>query len=70
VGGFTERQRPIGSATANGAGNVSMPVNLLNPMFAGIGAGSIRYIQFRYADASGGPFGYNYSDALEVHFCE
>jgi hypothetical protein len=70
VGGFTQRQRPIGFATANGAGQVALPINLTNPMFAGIGAGSIRYIQFRYGDASGGPFGYNYSDALEVHFCE
>jgi len=70
VGGFNDRQRPIGFATANGAGQVSLPVNLNNPVFAGIGAGAIRYIQFRYADASGGPFGYNYSDGLEVHFCE
>ena len=70
VGGFTDRQRPIGFATANGAGQVFLPVNLANAAFAGIGAGSVRYIQFRYADPSGGPFGYNYSDGLEVHFCE
>jgi VCBS repeat protein len=70
VGGFTEKMRPIGFATANGAGQASLAVNLNAPVFAGVGAGVIRYIQFRYADPSGGPFGYNYSDALEVHFCE
>ena len=70
VGGFTDRQKPIGFATANGAGQVFLPVNLNSSVFAGLGAGSVRYIQFRYGDASGGPFGYNYSDALEVHFCE
>jgi hypothetical protein len=64
-----ERLRPVGFATANGAGQVSLPVDLNSPAFAGV-AGTVRYIQFRYADASGGPFGYNYSDALEVHFCD
>ena len=47
-----------------------MPVNLTSPKFAGVGAGDVRYLQFRYGDASGGPFGFNYSDGLEVHFCE
>jgi hypothetical protein len=72
AGAFTDRMRPIGFATADGAGNVSMPLNLNSPAFAGLGlgAGAVRYIQFRYADPSGGPFGYNYSDGLEVHFCE
>lgn len=70
VGGFTDRMKPIGFATADGAGNLSMPVNLNSRAFKGVGAGVVRYIQFRYADPSGGPFGYNYSDGLEVHFCE
>lgn len=69
VGQFGERLRPIGFANANGAGQVSMPVDLNSATFAGL-AGRIMYVQFRYADASGGPFGYNYSDALEVHFCD
>jgi hypothetical protein len=69
VANIGERLRPIGFATANGAGQVSLPVNLNSPVFAGV-ANTVKYIQFRYADASGGPFGYNYSDGLEVHFCE
>jgi hypothetical protein len=70
AGAFNDRMKPIGFATANGAGQVSMPVNLNAGDFAALGAGAIRYIQFRYADPSGGPFGFNYSDGLEVHFCE
>jgi FG-GAP-like repeat len=70
AGAFTDRMRPIGFATADRGGNVNLPVNLSSPAFAGVGAGAVRYIQFRYADPSGGPFGYNYSYGLEVHFCE
>jgi hypothetical protein len=70
AGGMTDRMRPIGFATADGAGNVSLPVNLNGPAFAGVGAGQVRYVQFRYADPSGGPWGFNYSDGLEIHFCE
>ena len=70
AGGFTDRMRPIGFATADGAGQVSLPVNLNHPAFAGVGAGVVRYLQFRYSDPSGGPWGFNYSDGLEVHFCE
>ena len=69
VGQFGERFKPIAFATANGAGQVFAPLNLNSQTFAGV-AGTVRYIQFRFADASGGPFGYNYSDALEVHFCD
>ena len=70
AGGMTDRMRPIRFATANGSGQVSLPVNLTGPAFAGVGAGAVRYVQFRYADPSGGPWGYNYSDGLEIHFCE
>jgi FG-GAP-like repeat len=70
AGAFTDRLRPVGFATADSSGNVSLPVNLNAIAFGGVGAGAVRYIQFRYADASGGPWGYNYSDGLEVHFCE
>ena len=69
VGTFGDRLKPIGFATANGAGQVLLPLNLLSPAFAGA-AGTVKYIQFRYGDASGGPFGYNYSNALEVHICD
>jgi len=70
AGGFTDRMKPIGFVNADRSGNVTLPVDLTSRAFVGVGAGAVRYIQFRYADPSGGPWGYNYSDGLEVHFCE
>ena len=70
AGGMTDRMRPIGFATADAAGNVSLPVNLTSLAFQGASAGAIRDVQFRYADPSGGTAGFNYSDGLEIHFCE
>jgi hypothetical protein len=55
---------------ANGAGKATMTINLNNPPWAGLSAGDVRYVQFRYRDPSGGPAQFNLSDALEVHFCE
>jgi len=57
-------------ATANGAGKATITINLNNPPWAGLSAGDVRYVQFRYRDPSGGPAQFNLSDALEVHFCE
>ena len=37
--------------------------------FAGVVAGSVRYVQFRYLDAAGGPAGYNFTNALDLKVC-
>ena len=35
---------------------------------AGLPPGSVRYVQYRFADPTGGPAGFNFSDALELRF--
>ena len=45
-------------------------MNLNAAPFTGVGAGTLRYAQFRYADPSGGPSGINFSNAVELKFCE
>jgi hypothetical protein len=70
AGGPGDRMKAVLAATANGNGQVALPINLNGPHLAGLTAGDVRYFQFRYADASGGPHGFNWSDALEVRFCE
>jgi hypothetical protein len=57
-------------AIANGAGQATMTINLNSPPWAGLSAGDVRYVQFRFRDPSGGPAQFNLSDALEIHFCE
>ena len=49
-------------------GEASLNVNLANAPFAGLPPGSIRYVQYRFADPTGGPAGFNFSDALELRF--
>jgi VCBS repeat protein len=66
IGPYQRIQRGV----ANGSGKVTMPINLNNPAWAGLSAGDVRYVQFQYDDPSGGPAGYNLSDALEIRFCE
>jgi hypothetical protein len=59
-----------GTVTANGRGVATTTVNLNAAPFTGVGAGALRYAQFRFQDASGGPSGVNYSNAVELKFCE
>jgi hypothetical protein len=56
--------------TANASGVATLPVNLNAAPFAGLGAGALRYAQFRFEDPSGGPSGINYSNAVELKLCE
>jgi len=58
----------VGRATANAQGEASLNVNLANAPFAGLPPGSIRYVQYRFADLTGGPAGFNFSDGLELRF--
>jgi hypothetical protein len=57
-------------AVANGSGKATMAINLKSGVWAFLSAGAVRYVQFQYDDPSGGPAGFNLSDALEIRFCE
>jgi hypothetical protein len=66
-----DRYLQIGAeVTANGSGVATVNVNLNAAPFTGVGAGALRYAQFRYTDPSGGPSGINFSNAVELKFCE
>jgi hypothetical protein len=66
-----DRFLQIGSTvTANASGVATLPVNLNAAPFTGLGAGVLRYVQFRFSDPSGGPAGINYSNAIELKLCE
>jgi hypothetical protein len=66
--GAGARYTVIGRATANGQGEASLPVNMSNAPLAGLPPGSLRYVQYRFADPTGGPAGFNFSDGLELRF--
>jgi hypothetical protein len=59
-----------GDITANASGVATLSVNLNAAPFTGLGAGVLRYAQFRFEDPSGGPSGINYSNAVELKMCE
>jgi hypothetical protein len=59
-----------GTVTASAGGVATVSVNLNAAPFVGVGAGVRRYAQFRFSDPSGGPSGINYSNAVELKFCE
>jgi hypothetical protein len=63
VGAAGSRYQVLGRAGANGAGEVSLTMNL-----AGITPGSIRFVQYRYADIAAGPSVFNFTDGLELRF--
>jgi FG-GAP-like repeat len=66
-----DRYLQIGAeVTANGSGVATLNVNLNAAPFTGVGAGALRYAQFRFTDASGGPSGINFSNAVELKMCE
>ena len=56
--------------TANASGVATLSVNLNAAPFTGVGAGALRYAQFRFEDPSGGPSGINFSNAVELKMCE
>jgi hypothetical protein len=58
----------LGRTTANAQGEATFNVPLTSGPLAGLAPGSIRYVQFRYADPTGGPAGFNFSDGLELRF--
>lgn len=58
----------LGRAGANAQGEASLNVSLSSGPLAGLPPGSIRYVQYRYADPTGGPAGFNFSDGLELKF--
>jgi hypothetical protein len=58
------------TVTANASGVATLAVNLNAAPFTGVGAGALRYAQFRFEDPSGGPSGINFSNAVELKFCE
>jgi hypothetical protein len=55
-------------ANANSQGEASVSVDLSIPPLGGLPPGSIRFVQYRFADPKGGPTGLNFSDALELRF--
>lgn len=58
----------LGRAGANAQGEASLNVSLSSGPLAGLPPGSIRYVQYRYADPTGGPAGFNFTDGLELKF--
>ncbi|HET9315852.1 MAG TPA: VCBS repeat-containing protein, partial [Vicinamibacteria bacterium] len=58
----------VGRARADAQGEASLSVDLTSPPLAGLPPGSIRYVQYRFADPKGGSAGFNFSDALELRF--
>jgi hypothetical protein len=66
-----DRYLQIGAeVTANSSGVATLNVNLNTAPFIGVSAGALRYAQFRFSDPSGGPSGINFSNAVELKFCE
>jgi hypothetical protein len=59
-----------GNVVANASGVATLAVNLNAAPFTGVGAGALRYAQFRFEDPSGGPSGINFSNAVELKMCE
>jgi hypothetical protein len=58
----------LGRANANAQGEVSLNVNMATAPMSSVTPGSVRYVQYRFADPTGGPAGFNFSDALELRF--
>lgn len=56
-------------AVADGTGLATLEVDFTDPAFAGVVAGSVRYVQFRYLDPAGGGAGYNFTGALDLKVC-
>jgi len=56
---------------ADASGQVSFPLDLNNlPPVGQIAPGEAWNFQFWYRDVPGGPAGYNFSDAVQVNFCQ
>jgi hypothetical protein len=68
VGPEKERFRTLGRANANANGDASLAVSLTAGPLAGIAPGSIRFVQYRYADPGAAPGVFNFSDGLELRF--
>ena len=64
-----EARRRSFAVTADGDGLASLAVDWGAPAFAGVGPGTIRYVQLVYEDPKGGPAGYNFSNALDLRIC-
>jgi hypothetical protein len=64
----TGRFVTVGRATANAQGEATLNVSTATGPLAGLAPGSVRLVQFRYADPTGGPTGFNFSDGLELRF--
>lgn len=62
------RRREL-SAVADANGVAEAALHFDDPLSADLVVNEVRYIQFRYADPSGGPNGYNWSDALDLKVC-
>jgi hypothetical protein len=62
------RLTTLGRANANAQGEATLNVNLASGPLAGLPPGSLRYVQYRFADPTGGPAGFNFSDGLELKF--
>ena len=58
----------LGRANANAQGEATLTVSLATGPLAGLAPGAIRYVQYRFADPTGGPAGFNFSDGLELRF--
>ncbi len=67
VGGGA-RFATLGRANSNAQGEATLNVSLTSGPFAGLPPGSIRFVQYRFADPTGGPAGFNFSDGLELKF--
>jgi len=64
-----QRIQPVLVIDATGA--VSLPLDLTSAPLAGtVQASDTHYFQFWFRDPSGGPAGFNFSDGLEVEFCQ
>ena len=44
-------------------------VDFDDPLFAGLGPGAVRYVQFRYDDPKVADGAYNWTDTLELKLC-
>lgn len=51
-------------------GAATQTQDLGSPLWAGIAPGDTRHVQFWFRDPSGGPAGFNLSNALTIPFCE
>ena len=68
VGPAGSRFRVLGRANANASGEASLAVSLATGPLAGVTPGSLRYVQYRFADPTAGPGVFNFSDGLELRF--